>query len=117
MKRKELYSEKFAFFKTRQKSLPFFHDKTKKFAFFKTRHKSLPFLTVKCKENSTLPKMDSVENKVIISFHRKRFSKATCEFLCNKMDDETDAAHSINLKNLSNCSANKMDTLWALKAI
>ena len=51
--------------------------------------------------------MDSYPNpKIQITFHRKEFSKTTCDYLCSKLDpgDVFDSALMFNLQGLTNKS-------------
>ena len=43
-----------------------------------------------------------------ISFHRKKFSKSTCDYLCNKLDENEDLETIAQLKGLTNKTISKL---------
>ncbi len=49
-----------------------------------------------------------METKINISFHRRKYSMATCEFLCAKLDEERDKEIITNIRALTNGTMTKM---------
>ena len=51
--------------------------------------------------------------EIQISFQRKKFNKATEEFLCSKMDEDSDSELIKNLKNLAGRAVKKLKAKMA----
>ena len=79
----------------------------------KEQEQSFQFETVQTRSVlliTEITKMDADQKKVQISFHRKKFSVETCEYLCKKMDEEneSDIIHINNIKGLTDGTITKL---------